>query len=440
MSARTSARKGLASLVVVVGAVSLSCGSGGPGPSPESRAGEWEGVIETEGDVTTVRTVSGSVWPGPASLVEETSIGVDLGEDPYMLGSVTSVYATDDEILVLDSQVPVLRVYDMDGGHLRDVGGPGQGPGEFDRPVWVTGMKDGRILVYDPGGHRINVYSPDGTPVETWPASRAGEVRPRCCLRPMVPSGDVVWMEIGVVNRREQELRFDPGMRAYGPEGALGEPFMVPDLDYPRWTLEIDGRESESVPYAPRVVWAIASPGVMVVGSSDEYSFELRSPEAPVIRIERYWEPVAPIEEEIRYSTRRVHEGLGRSERGEERDLDWDGRMPATKPAFEWLVPTAAGDLWVMRQGRAEPVPGCDPGDTVESSWGSPTPIRCFETPWIVDAFDGEGRYLGEVRVPGDAFLSPPMTFIRGDMVVTVVQDEAGTDRVKRYRIVIPER
>jgi len=45
-------------------------------------------------------------------LVEEASIGVDVGEDPYMLGNPTAVWATEDRIFVVDGQIPALRVYD----------------------------------------------------------------------------------------------------------------------------------------------------------------------------------------------------------------------------------------------------------------------------------------------------------------------------------------
>ena len=48
-------------------------------------------VVETEtiGDTTVVRTVSGSVWEGDATLVPETSVGELDGPEEYLFGSVT---------------------------------------------------------------------------------------------------------------------------------------------------------------------------------------------------------------------------------------------------------------------------------------------------------------------------------------------------------------
>ena len=75
----------------------------------------WVGTITTDGNLTTVVNESGSVWSGPASLVEEASIGVESGEDPNMFGFVFGVVASDERIYVLDRQVPALRMYDLDG-------------------------------------------------------------------------------------------------------------------------------------------------------------------------------------------------------------------------------------------------------------------------------------------------------------------------------------
>ena len=69
-------------------AVTLACALVGcVGPiEPAGTDGTWVGTITTEGNLTTVVNESGSVWGGTATLVEEASIGVETGEDPYMLG------------------------------------------------------------------------------------------------------------------------------------------------------------------------------------------------------------------------------------------------------------------------------------------------------------------------------------------------------------------
>lgn len=53
------------------------------------------------------------------------------------------------------------------------------------------------------------------------------------------------------------------------------------------------------------------------------------------------------------------------------------------------------------------------------------------------DVFDeATGKFLGEVELPEGVTLRA--SFIEGDAVYTPVEDEAGTIRVKRFRLVLP--
>ena len=116
--------------IALVVLVCLPIGCGGA-VEPAGTDGTWVGTITTEGNVTTVVNESGSVWGGTATLVEEASIGVTAGEQPYMLADIASIVASEERIFLLETNPPVVRVYDMDGRHVRDIGSEGQGPGEF---------------------------------------------------------------------------------------------------------------------------------------------------------------------------------------------------------------------------------------------------------------------------------------------------------------------
>jgi len=64
-------------------------------------------------------------------------------------------------------------------------------------------------------------------------------------------------------------------------------------------------------------------------------------------------------------------------------------------------------------------------------------PGRCWRDGTMVDAFDAEGKFLGEVDLP-DGFGTSPLPLIRGSEVWARFQDESGTPMVKRYRLVLP--
>jgi len=107
---------------------------------------------------------------------------------------------------------------------------------------------------------------------------------------------------------------------------------------------------------------------------------------------------------------------------------------PAVKPAFRAFVPAVSGEVWVVRPGAGHEDDTCGPDIPLLNP-----PDRCWKNTTIVDAFAADGRYLGAVEVP-DELEHAPRPYLRGDMIVGVVQDEAGTIMVKRYRPVLPRQ
>lgn len=393
-------------------------------------ADTWVGTITSEGNVTTVVNESGSVWGGNARLVEDLSIGVETGDEAYMFGRITGIYATDDEIFVVDEQVPVVRVFDMEGRHVRDLGAAGQGPGEFERPRFVTGAPDGRIFVIDGRGRRINIYGPGPDDIDTWELGMG-----QCCLHaPALAPDGKLWIEGGIVN--EQERRYDDAMRAHGPDGPAEEQFAVPAYEYERWTLRYNGRDIETVPYAPQVQWVIHSDGKMIAGVSDQYRFEILDPDGARTVVDKRWDPVEVTEQERTYAQRVTREQYSRNEAGGDASLVWDDRIPATKPAFERFLPSHSGETWVVREGPSTPIEGCDPDERYEIPQLRTTRLRpCFQRSLIIDAFGADGRYLGEIEGPSP---HPTYSFIRANTVLAPGQDAQGTVVVRRYRLVLP--
>ncbi len=396
----------------------------------------WVGTITTEGDATKVVNESGSVWGGPARLVEEASIGVDTGEDPYMLGLVTGVAAHGDRIYVADAQVPAIRIYDRSGSFIDNLGREGSGPGEYRYPMGVGTDADGRVYTMDMMTGRLLMYSREGEPLAT-------SVPLPCCRNDgsylmVTPAGQPY--VVGLWRRPDEASAPDPeeerirGLLAFDLDGGIGEVIAQPDLPRPAINMmATDGRlvRYEPAPFQPRPVVGYAQVGALLAGFSDTYRFEVRRVDGERILIERAFEPAAVSSEEAAAARR------GATAYMRQRDPQWQWdveEMPATKPAYFGLAGGIRGEAWAVRLGPGAAIADCTFDDQLVSERDM-TP--CFREPRIVDAFDPSGRYLGAFDLP-EEFRLRPWPWIDGETVIAVAEDEAGTIMVKRYRLVPP--
>lgn len=417
----------------------------GPGPRPDDvRVGdEWEVERSTEGNVTTVRTVSGSRWGGVATLEEELSIGIEAGEDPYMFGRVPGIWATEDRIYVVDYSVPAVRMFDHEGEHLGDVGGPGQGPGEYMRPYSIAVGLDGTVWLTDAQRRNtVIAYSVDGEYLDMWSFQSTISGPPRL----VVTHDGIPYMEAmdyeGELRPPIDQDKLRRGVMPMGP-GTGDEMLPYPEVDYERPTLSYQGPNGErdrSIPFVPGPAQAFAPSGAFVYGVGTEYRFHIEYPDGSRTVVERYWDPVPVDPDEYEsyeaYTTasiRSYHPGWS-----------WNGpAMPEHKPAFTAFYPGKSGRILVVRRGPGE---RRDPGECTEN----PTPqdfvdarenrgesvVGCWEATYIWDVFDVEGDYLGELQRPDVDFSGIP--FLDGDRMVAAIVDDLGVIRVKKYRIVPP--
>ncbi len=380
--------------------------------------GTWVGTITTEGNVTTVVNESGSVWGGAARLVEEVTIGVESGAEEYMFGRIGDIYANDQAIFVVDRDVPAVRMYDAAGEYVRDIGRSGQGPGEYTRPIQVAAASDGRVFVVDNRTRRINVFDAAGAPIGAYPL----EGRVVCCNQPLViDDQNVPWLAYQALDPS------DPGsliftIRALGPQGIVATR-QIPSVDFEPQSVSLNGRDF-AVPFAAFSIWNFTRSGV-VVGTSDSYRFEIHRADARIIVERKGWSrvPVAPAEAAYMRSVW-IQQGMA--------PPGWDGaQIPEHKAAFLAFQGSTSGDLWVLRPGPGIRDLACNEPDSG---------VSCWKDSFLVDAFDPGGRFLGSVDLPRE--MRDPLLSVRpfrnGKRVVAVVENDAGTIMVKRYRLVLP--
>ncbi len=66
------------------------------------------------------------------------------------------------DVYVTDELRHFISVFDRDGKFIRNIGEPGTGPGQFDRPSGIVFAEDGSMYVSDTMNHRIQHLASDG--------------------------------------------------------------------------------------------------------------------------------------------------------------------------------------------------------------------------------------------------------------------------------------
>ena len=422
--ARMSRRRVAALSAVLAGTFALAaCGAG-----PSRGAADWVVEHDTIGDTVVVRTVLARD-PAPASLVEELTIGMLEGPDEYVFGAIESlVVDAEGTIYVLDRQIPALRKYGPDGKYLGAIGRKGGGPGEYQ---WPDGglaiLDDGRILLRDPGNARINVYSPDGEPLDSW----------------RMPGGfftsDPLYVDrdgytyTPVIAARNDDGTWEAGLLRFGPDGAMLDTLRWPSLGIERAMLVAVWEQGnsrsmsmQSVPFMPDERWVLDREGRFVGGAGDRYAVYVFRKDAPVLRIERSWEPVRVHPEEKADHERFITASL----RGTDPGWRWNGpSIPDVKPAFRSVSVAADGRIWVHLYQPGERIAE-EPDEDANRPPGVPAPMRWRE-PTAFDVFEPDGRYLGTVRMPERVRAA----FVRGDSIWAIARGEFDEQYVKRYRV-----
>ena len=413
------------------GIFAIACSSGGQG----SAASDWVAVYDTIGDTVVVRTVSGSLWKDTAQLVPEVSIGVFDGPEEYIFGQVVSLaQGADGTIYVMDRQVPALRVYNADGTYRTTFGRKGEGPGEYQEPDGgMNVLSDGRIVLRDPSNARIQVYSPEGEPLDTW-RIRGGFNTSR---RMIVDQEDRSHALI-LLDPDASVLDWEMGLVQILPDGTPGDTLEIPDLPWEEPTIEASRKDEEGniasmsvnlVPFTPSEHAELSPKGYFIHTITTDYTLTLLRKSAPTLRIQKSYTPVPVASGERAEEEAQEIQNM----RGTDPNWRWNGPpIPDSKPPFSVFYPGEDGTIWVKLHQPAKKVEDpyfdhSDP-DAIPDEWKEPV---------LFDVFHDDGSYLGAVRAPDGLSRYPQPIFTEG-WVLGVVRDEFDVQTVVKFRVEIP--
>ena len=386
---------------------------------------------------TVVRVADRPLHHGVATLVEEMSVGVADGAEEYMFGDVADVaLGRDGSIYVFDRQVPIVRQYDAIGKFIRSIGRRGAGPGEYRSTSGIATMKDGRLLLWDTGGWRINVYSPAGEALTQWltPSGSSGSSTATYSRALLVDTAGLVVTRKIIITPGNFRNRPTVWMR-YRADGSLVDTLRAPPAPREPSTLTAasgNAMTSTELPFAPKRVVAMSPFGYFVAGYPDRYSFELHQSGKPVVSVRRDVKP-EPVSRAERAEARKQTEDRMRQT---DPTWSWNGPdIPDWKPLYSDIQIGLDGRIWIAlvpevsrRVGNTSGSIGAGgPGGSRPPAQPTGEPRR----PALYDVYEPDGSYLGQVQVPAGV----SSVLRRGNQVWGVEFDADDVPRIKRYRI-----
>lgn len=378
-----------------------------------------------------------------AQLTDVFSIGALDGEEWETFSDISSIaFDREGNLLVLDRGNQRVVKVDGTGELLAEMGGAGEGPGEFSAPSALSVLPDGTIVVFDIRKRGFSIFHPDGTFSHTVPLSGGYDALPGRGMTAH-PSGGVVstGMTMVRVSREGTETsgdsptrpiyRFsmDDGsweamFRAWRPAGS-GPPKITPRSG---GVAVVYAGAGERV-FEADLHYGILPDGSLVVVDSVTYAVKVVGEDGTIRRT--LARPIEPREvtrrDEEREQARRMEDlatgggssislsgsgGVSRAVPSAEarRSIAENLEFADEIPVIQGLAVDAEGHIWVERCGR-------------EVGEGGP-----------IDLLAGGGEYLGtldrdEVRIP-DAF-GP------GGLVAFIEVDELDVPRIEVKRLTL---
>ena len=132
-----------------------------------SQKTEWKGKIKTEDGVKVIQNPEEPLYGEiEFELEEDLSIGKENDEKYMFYGLVYITVDSEENIFVLDGGNCRIQKFDKNGIYLQAIGSKGQGPGEFEQPMWIhTDLKD-NIYVFDSLRRNLHVFDKEGKFIE----------------------------------------------------------------------------------------------------------------------------------------------------------------------------------------------------------------------------------------------------------------------------------
>ncbi len=329
-------------------------------------------------------------------LEEDLSIGLEEGDEKYMLNQPQDVQVTDDEtIYIMDWGDKCIKAYDSEGQYLRTIGREGVGPGEFSTPVYMDISADGKIFLMDGRNQRVVVFDTDGNYLGGFRVmgfhSKMKADRLNRLYFQRQKSGEEVkvlnsWQELEISTTVKRTEENGEELFSFGPFSGEKNKMM-----------KMASGGSMSLGSSYKVTWDVDKEGYLYQGFNDEYAIHVFNPDGKkVLTFGR------------EYTLVKNPRAKGRA--------DAQRYMPAYVP--RWLL-DEEGNLWIeIYTEKEEEKEDEDSQDEEEK----PKPVA-------YDVFSPQGDYLRQVVLPHRIY------HFKNGKIYSIAATEEGFRVVKRFKI-----
>jgi len=369
-----------------------------------------------------------------ADFQELYRIGTLTGEDWEQFGDVHDVaFDGAGRLHVMDTQSDRVLVVGTDGRLVRELGGKGEGPGEFGNAIAMAVMADGRVVVVDMARHGYQVFGPTGDFKHTVGMDGNPSITTVGFFRAL-PGADAI-IRVPTLGRR---VSFT-GDAFSGPivlpsshaivrsslAGAEAQADTIAEAWLPPTGLEemseIEQRNFAPIPtirlpvFSPALHLGMLPDGLVAFSDSSAYTVKIVEPDRGIVRIlTRPFQPepmsnrVIRAEKDRRLKRVEASSLMGVPPDVVRRSIE-DQEYADEIPVVRGLGTTWNGEIWVQRYGD--------------------DPLR--DGP--IDVLTADGRYLGSYPA-GTAAL--PTAFGPDGLVAHVETSDLGVETVTVKRVV----
>lgn len=381
-------------------------------------------VVDTVRDTIVARTTGDVPDRLLARVLVVWKSTVDASDTTNSIGDVSGMaVAPNGNVFVWDHVTPAIWLVTDGGTSIKRVGRPGSGPGEYDNINGLAARPDGRLVAWDAGNARLNVYESNGT----FRTSRKLGWGQRFTSNALTAdSQNRIWMRASVRDPNTPAETSTPALFRYDTAGVLIDTVVVPQYSTNDPFLVArsnQGTMEMVVPLGTYSTYTVSPLGYLVGGPGRPYVIDAQLNARP-LRIERDLAPVPALAEERAQLRARTEFSLRRMQP----NWTWTGpEVPSAKPPYAGLTVGLDGRIWVALSVASE---AFEP-DPPSATQNNPPPLvkfRAKEKRW--DVFEPDGRYVGRVVAPR-LFTAYAM---RGDEMWGVLRDEDDVPAVVKMR------